>query len=386
MRHRTRDEHLFAPGPKRILALDGGGVRGILTLSYLSRIEELLSARYGQPGDFRLSDYFDVISGTSVGAITAAALALGFSVHEIQALFKEVLPKVFKRSLRRPQVLMPKFDAKELAKILQQHFGDTTLGSEEIRTGLMIVTKRLDTGSTWVLHNNPRGKFYGEVDDTASMPNRNFLLRQVVRASAAAPYYFKPERIRIDAGEKAPYGAFVDGGVSPFNNPALQALLFATLRGYGLSWPLGADNLILISVGTGYRKARLDEKTVMGLPAAQVAMHSILSIMTDCDLLNQTLLQWISRCPSPWLLDSEIGDLRDDLFGGREWLSYVRYNVVMNSDWVFDNLGIELSEHEAERLAQIDNVVGMDRLEGIGAIAANVQVSKNHYPPTFDVD
>lgn len=76
MRHLTRDEHLFNPGPKRLLALDGGGVRGMLSLSYLERIESILRSRSGDDLEFRLCDYFDLIGGTSIGAVIAAGLAL----------------------------------------------------------------------------------------------------------------------------------------------------------------------------------------------------------------------------------------------------------------------------------------------------------------------
>ena len=68
-----RDRHLFGPGPKRILALDGGGVRGVLTIAFLERIEEILKQQTGKP--MRLADHFDLIGGTSTGSIIAVALA-----------------------------------------------------------------------------------------------------------------------------------------------------------------------------------------------------------------------------------------------------------------------------------------------------------------------
>jgi len=69
--------------PKRVLSLGGGGIRGILTLEYLSVIEDILKARAGRE-EFRLSDYFDLIGGTSIGAIIAATLACGMSVAELK--------------------------------------------------------------------------------------------------------------------------------------------------------------------------------------------------------------------------------------------------------------------------------------------------------------
>ena len=88
----NRDAHLFGPGPKRILALDGGGVRGIISLAFLERIEALLAARAGREArrgggpaapPFRLGDYFDLIGGTSTGSLIATGLALGFSVGQL---------------------------------------------------------------------------------------------------------------------------------------------------------------------------------------------------------------------------------------------------------------------------------------------------------------
>jgi patatin-like phospholipase/acyl hydrolase len=95
----TRDEHLFGAGPKRMLALDGGGVRGVVTLAYLERIEKILRQRHGD--GYRLCDYFDLIGGTSTGAIIAAGLALGFSVAKLQSLYRDLAGAVFKKAFWR---------------------------------------------------------------------------------------------------------------------------------------------------------------------------------------------------------------------------------------------------------------------------------------------
>src|SRR6187431_820620 len=93
---RTRDEHYSSDGaPKRILALDGGGLRGILTLGILQRIEDLLRERHGAGEDFRLSHYFDLIAGTSTGAIIAATLALGWKVEELRVKYMSLGERVF---------------------------------------------------------------------------------------------------------------------------------------------------------------------------------------------------------------------------------------------------------------------------------------------------
>src|SRR5262245_61788769 len=81
-------------GQKRLLAIDGGGIRGVLALEILRRIEALLKVQSGR-ADFRLSDYFDYIAGTSTGGIIAAGLAVGKSVDEILAFYKEAGGQMF---------------------------------------------------------------------------------------------------------------------------------------------------------------------------------------------------------------------------------------------------------------------------------------------------
>ena len=147
MRPKTRDDHLFGPGPKRLLALDGGGVRGIVALAYLERIERLLRERSGGDPEFRLCDYFDLVCGTSTGAIIAAAIAVGFPVERIVGLYRTMMPQVFKTSRWRIGLRQPKYARGPLARLLEEQFGDITLGSSSVRTGLVIVTKRFDTGS-----------------------------------------------------------------------------------------------------------------------------------------------------------------------------------------------------------------------------------------------
>jgi patatin-like phospholipase/acyl hydrolase len=100
--YRSFIEHLDpSKAPKRILALDGGGLRGVLTLGILREIESHLRARPRRHPDLLLSDYFDLIAGTSTGAIIGAALSLGMSVDEVHRHYMRPGPFVFKRSLLR---------------------------------------------------------------------------------------------------------------------------------------------------------------------------------------------------------------------------------------------------------------------------------------------
>ncbi len=217
-------ERFKRPGPKRILALDGGGSRGLLSLGVLEKLERHLGIRSGNPNAFRLADYFDLIGGTSTGAIIATTLALGWRARDIRELYFALLPAIFdKPQVPGPlRVLIPAFKNNALTKALKEHLGDRTLNSADLRTGLAIHAKRIDSGSAWVLVNNPDWCYFNAKADSVGIPNAQFYLRDLVQASAAAPTYFND--VRIDLARKGNrvtgHGHFFDGGVSPNNNPA----------------------------------------------------------------------------------------------------------------------------------------------------------------------
>ena len=128
---RTRDRHLANDGsPKRILALDGGGLRGILSLGLLQKIENVLRERHQAGDDFRLSHYFDLIAGTSTGANIAATLALGWTVEAIRTRYMALGERVFTRSLLRQGVLRAKYDDVTLIAELKKVYVE----AEKLRT------------------------------------------------------------------------------------------------------------------------------------------------------------------------------------------------------------------------------------------------------------
>src|SRR5687767_14743879 len=123
----TLEQHLNRHGPKRILDLDGGGVRGALSLCYLAAFESLLRERYASDR-LVLSDYFDLIGGTSTGAIIAAGLAKGYDVQTLQELYEKMADDVFKRKPWRQGLVFAKFHHRKLREVLETHFGEYTLG------------------------------------------------------------------------------------------------------------------------------------------------------------------------------------------------------------------------------------------------------------------
>ena len=380
----TRDEHFETSGPKRILSLDGGGLKGIITLGFLARIESLLRQRHGNDPKFRLAHYFDLIAGTSTGAIIAAALAKGMSVADVTKYYISMGETVFERSWFRKGAIRARYDDRKLRKLLREVLGaDVTLGDESLLTGVLIVTKRLDTGSPWPLGNNPRGRYFEPPEDGSWVANRDYPLWQVVRASTAAPAFFDPESFTITHGNsrrKAVTGHFVDGGVSPFNNPALQAVMYATLDGYRVNWSTGGDNLFVVSVGTG---AANPEHTPSKI-AAKGAIKSLLSLMDDCAALVETMMQWMSSGTKISHIDRELGDLRDDLVAPAQLFSYVRYNVSFEPEAV-ERLKPGLSDEQIDSLSEMDKTDNLYVWKELGETASEEQVEGRDFPHKFDL-
>jgi hypothetical protein len=372
----TKEQHLDPnAGPKRILALDGGGIRGVLTLEYLEVIEALLRRR--NDPNLLLSDYFDLIGGTSTGSIIAAGLACGMTVKDIKQLYYGLAASVFVPT--GLGIVAPKFQAQALQKALDGALGaDTTLDSDKIRTGLMIMTKRLDRGSPWPLNNGGRGRY--ATQDGA------WRLTQIVRASTAAPTYFDPERVQISSRDGSVVeGEFVDGGVSPFNDPALQLLMLAALEGHGFRWRTGKDELLLISAGTGTYRSPPQASGLLDKFAAGQGFRALLSLMDDCARTNQAMLQWLTDCLTPWQIDSAVGDMKLDSQNGPQLATYARYNVLLEQAWLDSTLKVELSPDKLAQIRKMDKPGNMESLADIGRIAAKEQVKADHFPPAFDL-
>jgi uncharacterized protein len=377
--------------PKRMLALDGGGVRGIVTLQYLDRIEAELRRRLGNPG-LVLSDYFDLVGGTSTGAIIAAAIALGFPVAEIQRQYLELANLIFRKPWYRVGAFIPKFGDRDLRKALQETYGAaTTMASDRLKTGLLVMTKRMNTRSPWPLTNNPADPYFAPRPGARRVGNGSMLLWQIVRASTAAPHYFRPETVVVGrtldpatGSTVEEHGEFVDGGVSTANNPSLELLKVALLNGFALRWPAGAERLLLVSVGTGLRYHGQRRATGFIATAGAYAASSVLSIMDDCNEQVETLMQWMSRSPTRRTIDRQIGDLADDLLTPEPLLTYVRYNVLLASDWVHRETGLTRDQDVLDGLGAMDRPANMAPLKEIAMAAAERQVLPQHLPSVFD--
>jgi hypothetical protein len=205
---------------RRILSIDGGGIKGVFPGSFLATLEQSL----GQP----IATYFDLIVGTSTGGIIALGLGLGLSARDVLSFYEEHGPSIFRgsraaRALR--QIGISKYNPNPLREALRTVFGDRKLGESTRR--LVVPSCNLDTGEVhiWKTSHHPRL----ERDYTASVV-------EVALSTAAAPTYFPTHR--SSAGIP-----LVDGGMWA-NNPVGIALVEATGI---LEWP--RDSLRVLSLG-----------------------------------------------------------------------------------------------------------------------------------------
>lgn len=366
-------DRLTTPGPKKILSLDGGGIRGALSLGYLKKIETLLREKEGKP-NLVLSDYFDLIGGTSTGAIIATLLALGKSVDDITTMYLELGGEIFaeKRNWWNPletfKFFKAEFGEKALEQALEKYVGEIALGDDDIKTGLCIVAKRADTNSTWPLINHPNGKYYPQ--------NKEIKLKHALRASSAAPSYFIPQMIDVGKGQ---IGAFVDGGVSMANNPALTLLMVATLEGFPFRWSMGEENLTIVSVGTGYSiyQKKVDDIDDSWLVTWAKSVPEML--MQDSSWQNQIILQWLSNSPTAVVIDREMGDLKNDFIAAKPLLKYLRYNIAITKENL-NNLGLKqtFSDRDVKNIIEMSNAGNRFILRDIGIAAASI-IKEEHF-------
>lgn len=274
--------------PRRLLAIDGGGLLGLIPAEALILVEEQLNRITGS--EKPLCERFDLICGTSTGAILAAGLALGLRATQLCDFYLKFGNEIFTKVWWGARFWHSYSDA-PLAKHLKEVFGEaTTLGSDRLRTKIVIVTKNATLGNDWFFTNNPRNKYFKN--------NSGLPLWEIVRASAAAPTYFPPQRIEVpdDSGNKQDY-EFIDGGVSSYNNPALQVFLEATIPQYGFGWPMGADRLLLLSLGTGFNSITVPAGKAAGYNLIDWGKYVVKEMMNEANLQQNILLHVIGQRP-----------------------------------------------------------------------------------------
>lgn len=242
----------------RILSLDGGGIRGVLSARILKEVEEILEKK-----GHKLHTYFDFVAGTSTGSIIAGAIACQKSAQKMINLYQNEGKNIFLDNVRQQRkwrwisqlagdkiqqfltkpwgikILYPHEDGNRgLAKVLEKELGPKKLREIETPRILIPAYDVYSRNTTWFCNNPP--------DDDPQWYD-NIELWKICTASASAPTFFPPYKLPYYADEyPEQYLPHIDGGVSA-NNPSLVAIA----RAFELNKGLNFSNIAVLSIGTG---------------------------------------------------------------------------------------------------------------------------------------
>lgn len=254
--------------PYKILALDGGGIRGVYGACLLARIESQITK--GTP----IANYFDTIAGTSTGGIIAIGLGLGIKTDEIEALYRKDGARIFKQPNHWKYNILklfswirrPLYDYNELERLLKQTFGSKILGDSASR--LIIPAFQIPKTEIAVFKTDHHPDFKYDWETPAW---------KVARATSAAPTYF--------CGHENLDTLFLDGGVW-CNNPIMAALVDA-ITTYDLSF----EQIQILSIGTGNPPFEIPiSKAKTGLFAWREVIKAAMFLTTDNAQAQATLL------------------------------------------------------------------------------------------------
>lgn len=213
---------------KRILTIDGGGVRGVIPAVVLEELEQRLGKS--------VVSSFDLISGTSVGGIIACSLAAGHSAETVRKLIENRSHDIFKQRIFSGfSLVRSRYSNRYLRDMLTEYLGDRLLSSSNIE----ILVPAYNLTKSMPYYFNRHSSRLGESMD--------FKLVDVAVATASAPIYFTPSKITSLSGEEH---VFIDGGVFA-NNPT--GLAFAQAR---FLWP--EDTYEIVSIGTGHQEVEMN--------------------------------------------------------------------------------------------------------------------------------
>lgn len=212
-----------AAGKKcQILSLDGGGAKGFYTLGALKEIEGLAGGK--------LCENFDLVFGTSTGAIIAALIGLGYSVDDIFKLYRQHVVKIMARWL-------PSRKTAALEELAREVFQEQKFDAFKTRVG--IVATRWDADRPMIFKTDADQAYAGAA---TFQPGFGCNIGDAVVGSCSAYPFFKRKFVHTGQGERVEVG---DGGYAA-NNPTLYAIADATeLLGFT------RENLRVVSIGVG---------------------------------------------------------------------------------------------------------------------------------------
>jgi len=248
---------------RRILSLDGGGIRGLVTCRWLAGVDAALGAA-GKP---QIPGSFDLLAGSSTGGLVACGLALGHAPGQLADVYHarrhEIFPGIARRLWSRTARLFtdgpsaPRYDGRGLETVLADVFGDARLGDCRVPT----LVPSYDTISRKPV-----------IFKSFKPEHADLRVRDVCRATAAAPTYFPAHPLRVEGLDCA----LIDGGIVA-NNPTACAIAEALRRDDNVDC---TRDLVVVSVGSGERTRPIDLRAAREWGALEWAIP-IIDVLFD---------------------------------------------------------------------------------------------------------
>ena len=240
-----------------ILSIDGGGIRGIIPAVILNYIEEKLQKKTGNP-NVTLADYFDLIAGTSTGGILTCYYLLPptspdgphsqYFAKEAIDIYAKRGKEIFDKKWLRNGIAAPMYAPTGLEKALKEKMGDTLLSQTRKHS---LITAYDITERKAVLFTTPDAKKHA---------HRDYYMRDIARATSAAPTYFEPATVQSMGGA---ISYLIDGAMFA-GNPTISAIVEANKTDFGHSNKPGIPDLYIVSVGTGKERKKYDYNKAKG--------------------------------------------------------------------------------------------------------------------------
>ncbi|MFQ5943971.1 MAG: patatin-like phospholipase family protein [Anaerolineales bacterium] len=304
---------------KTILSIDGGGIRGIIPLACLIELERA----EGKPS----REIFDMVAGTSTGAVIAAGLAIGMSARGLMAMYRNLAESAF-QALPWWKVVLNlgnhRYSSKFIEKTLDEIGADREINSLPIDiliTGKNTVTSRTDF---FVRDNAANASLWGRLP-----------LKDAVLASTAVPTYFPAHSATLD-GE---LHTWVDGGAGVSGNPCYQVAVEAIHYSAGV-YPPGDTRML--SFGTGRTPHPIEAHRATFLQWAEWALREMLEDASEWQSFVTTLE-----------------------YGGSGRIDFRRYNLDLAPD-VMDQLGVTVPPGKEVTDIGLDAIWAIDLLQDIG--------------------